>query len=168
MFVSKTYEVEDCIKEGFNNWSGTYNTGTDTYNYLTPSGNNVSPNVTLPSSFEMTYKFKNMNNDESASGTGLWIIGTDADNGVLIGHEGTARRIRIYSRSGGQNTVRATEEYVYSYQTWTDAKITYNNGTISLTVGGKTVSYSLSSNNIMKFYTAYSKLRIAEFKIKPL
>lgn len=167
-YLQKTYELEDCIKVGFDGWTGTFSTGTDTFDYLTPTGTGVSPNVSLPSSFKMSYKFKNMNNDTTATGTGLWNIGSDSNNGVLIGHEGSDRRIRIYSRSGGSNTVRATENYVYSYQTWTDAEITYDNGSISMTVGGKTVSYNLSSTTFMQFYMAYPMLRIAEFKIKAL
>lgn len=109
-----------------------------------------------------------MNNDTTATGTGLWNIGSDSNNGVLIGHEGSDRRIMIYSRSGGSNTVRATENYVYSYQTWTDAEITYDNGSISMTVGGKTVSYNLSSTTFMQLYYSYPMLRIAEFKVKAL
>lgn len=116
----------------------------------------------------MTYKFKNMRTDNDSSGTGLWNIGTNTNNGVLIGHEGSDRRIRIYSRSNGSNTARDTQNYVYSYQTWTDAEITYENGTITMTVGGKTVSYSLSSAVIMQFYASYSNLRVAEWKIKAL
>ena len=168
VFLQETYELQDCVKYGFNNWTGSYNTGTDTYDYLTPTSTGVSPNISLPSSFKMSYKFKNMRTDNDYTGTGLWVIGADVNNGVLIGHEGTDRRIRIYSRTGGSNTARATENYVYSYQTWTDAEITYNNGTISMTVGGKTVSYSLSSTAFMQFYMSYSMLRIAEFKIKAL
>ena len=164
---SNSITIEDCIKAGFTNWTGTYTTGTDTYDYIQPSSI-ISPNISLPSSFKIEYKFYNTNNDTTATGTGLWIIGADTDNGVLIGHEGTDRRIRIYSRSSGSNTVRATENTVYTYQTWTDALITYNNGTISLTVGGKTISYSLSSTNVMQTYAVYSALRLAEFKIKPL
>ena len=167
-YLTTTYSIEDCIKAGFNNWNGTVTTGTDTYNYIQITGSGVSPNITLPSNWEMSYKFKNMRNDELPTGSGLWNIGADTNNGVLIGHESTARRIRLYARSGGNNTVRATEEGVYSYQTWTDAKITYDNGTITMTVGGKTVSYSLSIASIMQFYTQYAELRIADWKIKPL
>lgn len=166
--LTKTFVVEDCLKVGFNNWNGTFTTGTDTYDYIQITGTGVSPNITLPSNWEMSYKLKNTRTADYADGSGLWVIGTDTNNGVLIGHEGTDCRIRIYSRSGGSNTVRATENNVYSYQTWTDAVITYNNGAISLTIGGKTVSYSLSSSIIMQFYSNYSYLRIAEWKIKPL
>lgn len=166
--LTKTYEVEDCIKVGFNNWNGTFTTGTDTYDYIQITGTGVGPNITLPSNWEMSYKLKNTRPNNYADGSGLWVIGTDTDNGVLIGHEGTDRRIRAYLRSNGNNTVKGTENNVYSYQTWTDAVITYNNGAISLTIGGKTVSYSLSSSIIMQFYSDYSYLRIAEWKIKPL
>ena len=168
MFSSETYIVEDCIKASFNGWTGTFSTGTDTYDYLCPTGTNVSPNITLPSSFKMSYKFKNMNTDTTATGTGLYVIGTNTNNGVLIGHEGSDRRIRIYSRSNGSNTARDTQNYVYSYQTWTDAEITYENGTITMTVDGKSVSYNLSSAVIMQFFNSYPQLRIAEWKIKPL
>lgn len=166
--LTKTYEVEDCIKVGFNNWNGTFTTGTDTYDYIQITGTGVGPNITLPSAFEMNYKFKNLTTDGAVTGTGLWVIGTDTDNGVLIGHEGADRRIRVYSRSNGSNTARDAQNYVYSFQTWTDAKITYENGTITMTVGGKSVSYNLSSAVIMQFYTSYTNMRISEWKIKPL
>ena len=168
MFLTKTFAIEECIKVGFNNWTGTYNTGTDTYPYIQITGYDVSPNITLPSKWKVNYKFKNLRNDETSWGSGLWIIGNDANNGVLIGHEGSSKRIRIYSRSGGGNTPVGTENNVYNYQTWTDAEISYNNGTISITVGGKTLSTTLSSAVIMQFYTKYEEMRIAEWKIKPL
>ena len=165
---SETYSIEDCIKVGFSNWNGTFTTGTDTYDYIQITGTGVGPNITLPSAFEMNYKFKNLTTDGAVTGTGLWVIGTDTDNGVLIGHEGADRRIRVYSRSNGSNTARDAQNYVYSFQTWTDAKITYENGTITMTVGGKSVSYNLSSAVIMQFYTSYTNMRISEWKIKPL
>ena len=168
MFSSETYIVEDCIKAGFNGWTGTFSTGTDTYDYLCPTGTGVSPSINLPSNWKMSYKFKNMRTDNDSSGTGLYVIGTNTNNGVLIGHEGSDRRIRIYSRSNGSNTARDTQNYVYSYQTWTDAEITYENGTITMTVGGKSVSYNLSSAVIMQFYNSYPQLRIAKWNIKPL
>ena len=166
--VSERYIISDCIKAGFNGWNGTFSTGTDTYDYLCPTGTGVSPSINLPSNWKMSYKFKNMRTDNDSRGTGLYVIGTNTNNGVLIGHEGSDRRIRIYSRTNGSNTVRATENYVYSYQTWTDAEITYENGTITMTVGGKSVSYNLSSSVIIQFYNSYPELRIAEWKIKPL
>ena len=168
MFSSETYIVEDCIKAGFNGWTGTFSTGTDTYDYLCPTGTGVSPSINLPSNWKMSYKFKNMRTDNDSSGTGLYVIGTNTNNGVLIGHEGSDRRIRIYSRSNGSNTARDTQNYVYSYQTWTDAEITYENGTITMTVDGKSVSYNLSSAVIMQFYNSYPQLRIAKWNIKPL
>ena len=158
--LTKTYEVEDCIKVGFNNWNGTFTTGTDTYDYIQITGTGVGPNITLPSNWEMSYKLKNTRPNNYADGSGLWVIGTDTNNGVLIGHEGTDCRIRAYLRSNGTNTVKGTENNAYAYQTWTDAVITYNNGTISMTVGDKTVSSSLSSSIIMQFYSSYSYLRI--------
>ena len=167
MIVSETYAIEDCIKVGFNGWTGTYSTGTDTYDYITPS-TVVSPNVTLPSAFKVTYKFKNMNSSTQGTGSGLWNIGIDTNNGILIGHEGTDKRIRAYIRTNGNNSAQTPQNNAYSYQTWTDTEITYQNGTISLSVGGKTISYNISAPNIMQTYEPYTKLRIAEWKIKPL
>jgi hypothetical protein len=165
---SETY-VEDCIKVGFNNWNGTFTTGTDTYDYITPTGTDVSPNVTLPSSFKVNYKFKNTNTSGSQSnGSGLWNIGADTNNGILIGHETSDKRIRAYIRTNGSNSAQTPVNNVYEYNTWTDAEIVYQNGTISLTVVGQTISYSISALNIMQFYASYTALRIAEWKIKPL
>ena len=166
---SNSITIEDCIKAGFTGWTN-ITTGTDTYDYISASGGSqVNPNLTLPSNFKITYKFKNMNQNNDSSGTWLWQIGADSNNGLLIGHEGTDRRIRIYSRISGSNTVRGTENYVYSYQTWTDAEITLNNGTMSITIGGKTLSYSLSSTSYFKSYgTNYTNCRLAEFKVKPI
>jgi len=42
-----------------------------------------------------------MRTDNDSRGTGLYVIGTNTNNGVLIGHEGSDRRIRIYSRTNG-------------------------------------------------------------------
>lgn len=168
-FVTETYIVEDCIKAGFNGWTGV-TTGTDTYPYVTAqSGHKVVPNVSLPANFKMTYKFKDMRTTEDSSGTWLWYIGADSSNGVLIGSEDSDRRIRIYNRSGGSNTVIGTENYVFTKQQWTDAEITLNNGTITVSVGGKSLSHSLSSRTVFETWGSnYTNCRIAEFKIKPL
>ena len=109
----------------------------------------------------------------SSDGTGygalLWMIGSDVNNGVLIGTEGNSSRMRIYSRSNGDNTAQQTSNNVYSLNTWFDVKITYNNGTISITVGGQTVSYSLSSVAYFKTYTSASyDVQLSQFIVKPL
>ena len=166
--LQETYAIEDCVKAGFTGWTGTYTTGTDTYSYLTPTGTGVSPNVTLPSSFKVNYKFKTTVSTNNGGASGLWNIGVDTNNGILIGHEATDRRIRAYIRTNGSNSAQTPQNNAYSYQTWTDAEITYQNGTISLSVGGKTISYSISAPNIMQFYDSYTKLEIAEFKLKAL
>ena len=117
----------------------------------------------------MTYKFKDMRTTDDSSGTWLWYIGADSSNGVLIGPEDSDRRIRIYNRSGGNNTVIGTENYVFTKQQWTDAEITLNNGTITISVGGKSLSHSLSSRTVFETWGSnYTNCRIAEWKLKPL
>ena len=166
--LEETISIEDCIKVGFTGWTGTYTTGTDTYDYLCPTNAGVSPNATLPSEWIMTYKFKDLDTTASGQGSCLWNIGADTNNGALIGHEGTNSRIRVYARSGGSNTVHETQTYTYNYNTWTDAVVKYQNGTLSVTVGGKTVSYSVASTVIMQTWGNYPQCRLAEFNIKAL
>ena len=169
ILLQEIFVVEDCVKVGFSGWTGTFTTGTDTYNYIQITGTGVSPNVTLPSAFKVNYKFKPVGTDQiNSSNSGLWNIGANTNNGVLIGHEATDKRLRIYSRSNGTNTVQRTENSVYTHNQWNDAELTYNNGSISITVGGKTISYTLSTATIMQFYNSYSNLRIAEWKLKAL
>lgn len=170
--VSKRYSIIDAIKytkdgTGIN---GTYTTGTDgTYDYITSIQSILDPQASLTSSCEVTYKFKVTNTSVTGNGSLLWSIGSDANNGILIGTEGNSNRIRIYSRNNGNNTVQQTINNIFSLNTWFDVKITCNNGTISITVGGQTISYSLSSIAYFKSYTPVTTgVQLTEFMIKPL
>lgn len=150
----------------FNDWTGTYTTGTDKYQYLTPT-NNTTFNKTLPSEFELKYKFKTKTTGTSGTGL-LWLIGTDANNCVLIGHEPSDRRIRLYSRINGSNTSRYIQNYAFNFQEWTDTKIRYEDNIISITVNNNTLSYELSDVSLLKSYDTYNQLEIADIIITDL
>lgn len=172
IFQSVTCSIHDYIKYSSDGTglSGTYNTGTDgTYDYITRLQSILDPNTALISSCEISYKFKVTSTSGTGNGSLLWCIGSDVNNGVLIGTEGTDARMRIYLRSNGNNTVQQTSNNLYSLNTWFDVKITYTNGTISITVGGQTISYSLSSVAYFKTYTSASyAVQLSQFVVKPL
>ena len=170
--VSEIYSIHDYIKYSSDGTglAGTYNTGTDgTYDYITHLESILDPETSLTNSCEVSYKFKVTSSSGTGYGSLLWCIGSDANNGVLIGTESNSNRMRIYSRSNGNNTVQQTTNNVWSLNTWFDVKITYNNGTISITVGGQTISYSLASVAYFKTYTPASyDVELSQFIVKPL
>lgn len=164
--ASKTILSDYDDSNAFTDWTGTYTTGTDKYYYLTPTSTTTF-NKTLPSSFELRYKFKTKTTGTSGTGL-LWSIGTDANNCVLIGHEASDRRIRLYTRSNGSNTSRYTQNYSFNFQEWTDTIIRYEDNIISITVNNNTLSYELSDASLLKSYDTYNQLEIADIIITDL
>lgn len=150
----------------FDDWTGTYVTGTDEYYYLTPNSNNLTFNGDLPSEFEMRYKFKT-NNVLNGHG-GLWCIGTDANNCLLVGHDETNRRMSIYVRSNGTNTIQSTFDFAYNTLKWTETIITYKDGMISVSMNNNTLSCALSDASFLKIYANYNQVKLADIIIKDL
>lgn len=143
--------------DAFKNWTHPFIMGIDEENglpYLTPTGSGVVlSNFTLPSEFEINYKFKTTNNTTSGNAL-LFNIGTDVNNGILIGNEGSSRQMHIYTRVNNSNSGVAIQQNVYNYQEWTDVNIRYEDNIISLTMNGETISYTLTNPNLIQNYLA--------------
>lgn len=159
--------------DAFKNWTHPYIMGIDEENgltYLTATGSGVVlSNLTLPSKFEINYKFKTLANSTSNTGL-LFTIGTDTNNGILIGTEATDRRSRIYTRINGSNTSQTYKYNVFNHLEWTGVNITYENNVISITMNDETISYTLSDSNLIQNYINFygsgaSNVRIADFEI---
>lgn len=110
------------------------------------------------------------NPDDTGSwGNGLWLVGTNANNGVLIGAEGTNSRLRIYNWNNGSASSQQTLNNSFSSNSWNTLEIEYNNGTWTSRVGSNAVSYSKSfTATLFKFYDSAQKARFAEIKLKAL
>lgn len=97
------------------------------------------------------------------------MIGSDVNNGVLIGTEGSSTRMRIYSRVNGNNTVQKTTNNAFTMNNWFTVTIKYTNGTISIDTGNTPISYSLANVSYFKTYTPESyAIQLSEFLVKPL
>ena len=143
--------------DAFKNWTQPFNMGIDEENgltYLTTTGSGVVlNNLILPSEFEINYKFKTTNTGTSGNAL-LFNIGTDVNNGILIGNEGTSRQMHIYTRVNNSNSSVAIQQNVYNYQEWTDVNIRYEDNIISITMNGETISYTLTNPDLIQNYLA--------------
>ena len=163
MVLQETYELTDYIKIGFNGWTGTYTTVDD---YITNISTNCGLDTfTFPQNFEITYKYYLTSATEQNNL--LWLLGQTENNGVLIGSEGTNRRIRIYNRTT-TNTKVAEQNYAFVLNEWNTITITYENDVVSIKGNDVPISYSKTFTP-SKFLTyASSSSRMKEFKIKAL
>ena len=162
--------------DAFKNWTQPFNMGIDEENglpYLTATGSGVILNgITFPSEFEINYKFKTTVSSSSNSSL-LFNIGTDINNGILIGTENqsSSTAMRICTRTNNSNSQVAIQSNSYTYQEWTNATIHYENNIISITMNDKTISYTLTNPNIIGNYLGVygsgysSNVRLAEFEI---
>lgn len=168
--VSETYVVEDCYKytSDGSTLDGTF---TVTDGYITDCQSNVGlSSFSLTGDFEFSFDYYHTSNSPyDVNSNCLWSIGTDNNNGVLIGTESSDRRIRIYNRYNGNNTVIQTQTSSFRVQEWTNCNITYINGLWKLEIGDKEVSYSKIFNpSFIRLFSNYPSMRLKEFKIKPL
>lgn len=175
MNLQETYEIEDLYwySSDGTKLAGTYTTGSDSsYSYITGCQSNVGLplTLTLPSAFELSYKhYDNYSGSDISARNGLWRIGSDENNGVLIGSEASYERIRIYNRSSGSNSVQQTKTESYTRNQWNEFKIRYENGVWTVSRGENNVSYSKSFTiNIWHFNETFSASRFSDFKLKQL
>ena len=169
--ASGTFSIEDCAfySSDGTKLSGSYLTGSDTsYHYIYNLQNNVQlPSITVPTNFIFSMKY---NPDDTGSwGNGLWLVGSNSNNGVLIGAEGTDSRIRIYNWNNGSASSQQTLNNAFSSSSWNTLEIEFNNGVWTSRVGENSVSYTKSfTPSLFKFYASAQKARFAEIKIKAL
>lgn len=171
MFVSEIYEVEDCTfySSDGTKLQGTYTTGTDSsYSYIINIRDNVQlPSMTFPSNF--VFSMKHYAGGTDSWGNALWLIGSDSQNGLLIGAERSNTRLRIYNWSNGTASVQQTRNSSFTASTWYTLEIEYNNGVWTVKANGNTISYSKSfATTIIKNYSETKYARLSEIKIKPL
>jgi len=171
MNLQETYELEDCnfYSSDGTKLQGTYTTGNDgTYSYITNIQDNVQlPSMTFPSNF--VFSMKHYAGGTDSWGNALWLIGSDSQNGLLIGAERSNTRLRIYNWSNGNASVQQTMNSSYSASTWYTLEIECNNGVWTVKANGNTISYSKSfATSIIKAYSEERYARLSEIKIKPL
>ena len=160
--------------DAFKNWTHPYTIGIDEemgYIDATVTGSGVVlNNLTLPSEFEINYKFKTTITGANSSSSLLFVIGTDGNNGILIGTNSTNTSMALYSRVNGSNTQQDYENYVYNNLEWTDVNITYENNIISMNIGNSSIEYTLSDPTLIRNYIGVygngsTTVKFADFKI---
>lgn len=169
--VSEIFSIEDCTfySSDGTKLQGTYTTGTDgTYSYIYNLKSNVQlPSITPSSNFVFSMKYNP--NDTGSWGNGLWLVGSDANNGLLIGAEGTSSRLRIYDWINASASSKQTLNSAFSSNSWNTLEIEYNNGVWTSRVGTNQISYSKTfTASLFKFYSDAQKSRFAQIKVKPL
>lgn len=170
MFSSETYAIEDCniyTSDG-TGLNGTFTTGDG---YITGCQANVGLTPTgFPSNFQFSYEaYMNPGTTSYSNNNSLWRIGTDENNGILIGVESENKRIRIYNRVNNSNSSQQIMTDCFNYQEWVTVVIEYNSGVWKITIGSKSISYSKSfTPAILHLNAAATNTRLREVKVKPL
>ena len=100
-------------------------------------------------------------------------FGVSKSDTLLAGWDGgdfnNHKNIRIYRRTGNSNTsITNNTNPSYNNGEWVDLIVRFENGTFSLTIGGTTVSTSLTTLSRIGLYNNVSTSRLSELKIKPL
>ena len=173
MFVSETYSLEDCsfYSVDATGLGGTHTTGTDgTYTYITGCDSTTGlSSFTFPTDFTITYKaYTPTSSSTDTNYNGLWSIGSNANNGVLIGTEISNKRIRLYNRNNGNNTSIEQKNNAYSGN-WFDVKISYNSGVWKIECGTQSITYSKTfTPQFIHLFGNYASVRFTDFKIKAL
>ena len=151
--------------------TGTYSTGSDgSYSYVTSLGDNLGFPTPPTSNFEFSCKAyrptttstRNLLIEFGVSKSDTLLCGWDS------GSSSTTKNVRIYKRSGNTNTsIQNNTSPLYNNGEWTDFKISYIDGTVTLTIGETSISTTFSTISRIGNYTT-SASRIAELKIKEL
>ena len=147
--LQETYEIEDCTY---------YNSGT-----ITGSQTLNIPNI--PVNFKATVTIKRTAQTDALS----WLnIGTDANNCFFFGQVGVDS-VGIFKKVNGTNTVLQAEYGVIQINNDYPMEFTYNDGTLTLKVGGKTLNGSFTETNRNYVSTNIgANNSMKELKIKPL
>lgn len=171
--VSETYTISDIYwySNDGTKCSGTYSTGTDgDYHYITSIGNDLLFPTVPTGDFELSMKTYR---PTTASGRALLLeFGTSKSDTLLCGWDsGTSsstKNVRIYRRSGTSNTsVQNNTNPDYNNGEWINFKLRFENGTVTLTIGGTSVSTSRSSVSRIGNYDS-STSRLSEMQIRTL
>ena len=151
--------------------TGTYSTGSDSnYSYITNLGTDLLFPAVPDNDFELSMKAYR---PTTASGRALLLeFGASKSDTLLCGWDsGTSsstKNVRIYRRSGSNNTsVQNNTNPDYNNGEWIDFKLRFENGTVTLTVGGTSVSTSRSSVSRIGNYDS-STSRLSEMQIRTL
>ena len=151
--------------------SGTYSTDTDgDYHYITSIENDLLFPAIPTGDFELSMK---VYRPTTVSGRALLIeFGTSKSDTLLCGwDEGNytyLKNVRIYRRSGSSNTsVQNNTTPDYNNEEWIDFKLRFENGTVTLTIGGTSISTSRSSVSRIGNYDS-STSRLSEMQIRTL
>lgn len=173
IIFSEIYEVKDIYwySNDGTKCSGTYSTGTDgDYDYITSIGTDLLFPTVPTGDFELSMKAYR---PTTVSGRALLLeFGASKSDTLLCGWDSGAssstKNVRIYRRSGSSNTsVQNNTNPDYNNGEWTDFKLRFENGSVTLTVGGTSVSTSRSSVSRIGNYDS-STSRLSEMQIRTL
>lgn len=173
VFLQETYSIEDLAwysSDGLK-LTGTYNTGVDgEYHYITNIMNDVVFPYVPNTDFELSMKAYR---PSTTTGRALLVeFGASKSDTLLCGWDegntSSTKNVRIYRRSGNTNTsIENITNPNYNNNEWMDFKLRFENGTVTLTIGGTSISTSMSNVSRIGVYNT-STSRISELKIKIL
>ena len=173
MNLQETYSISDIYwySNDGTKCSGTYSTGTDgDYHYITSIGTDLLFPSVPTGNFELSMKAYR---PTTLSGRALLLeFGASKSDTLLCGWDegssSSAKNVRIYRRSGTSNTsVLNNTNPDYNNEEWVDFKLRFENSTVTLTIGGTSISTSRSSVSRIGNYDSSSS-RLSEMQIRTL
>ena len=148
--ISSEIYVEDC-----------------TYYSTTEYSSTSSLNITLPSTFKLTFAFNPTDRSTSSGGNSAYVrMGTSSTTGIWVGQGASNGNHGIMVRPSTNywcNTVSNTG-------TWNSVECTFDGSTLLYKCNGESVSTSTSSSILSKIngVAPTSKAHLKEIKVKPL
>ena len=151
--------------------TGNYSTGSDSsYDYITNIGTDLLFPHIPTGDFELSMK---VYRPTTTTGRALLIeFGASHSDTLLCGwdegNSSTAKNCRIYRRSGSNNTsVQNITNPNYNNEEWIDFKLRFEDGTVTLTIGGTSISTTRSSITRIGNYSQTTS-RLTNFQIRTL
>ena len=172
MFVSETYSLVDywniipLDNTTDNKLTGTYTVGaiqskTGLSSYGTDTHISQS---TYPTKFTITGELL-----KTGSNASYLVIGTDKNNGYMVGFDGAANRFSGYVRTGGSNSNRIQKSSI-STNTWYPFTITVDGKSLTFVSNNLTITATIPTSSItyIGWYNSSSSGYWRDLKVKQL
>ena len=148
--VSDTVTVEDC-----------------TYYSTTEYSSTSSLDISLPSTFKLSFAFKPSDRTTSSGGNSAYVrMGTSSTRGIWVGQGASSGNHGIMVRPSTNTWCSSVSETA----TWNEVECTFDGSTLLYTCNNESVSTSTSISTLSKINGAAptSKCHLKEIKVKPL
>lgn len=138
-----------------------------TYYSTTEYSTTASLNISLPSTFKLSFAFKPSDRSTSSGGNSAYVrMGTSSTTGIWVGQGTSSGNHGIMVRPSTNNWCSTVSQTA----TWNEVECTFDGSTLTYTCNEESVTTSTSITTLDRINGAAptSKCHLKELKIKPL